>query len=253
MQSSLPESDLPGPLESPAVTGAADPVQGVAGELKAVLWDMDGTLVDTEPYWIASESALVAEYGGQWSHQQAMALVGQSLWHSAGVLQEAGVALSKREIIDEMTARVIERIRVRLPWRPGARELLTDLREKQLRCALVTMSEAPLVREVVAALPAGTFEFTVTGDQVEQGKPHPEPYLRAIAHLAQSDPELGVENCIALEDSLPGVQSALSAGLLTIGIPHTVPLPEDPRRITWSTLQERYAEDLFLLKAQAGQ
>ena len=61
--------------------------------LKAVLWDMDGTIVDTEPYWIAAEHALVEAHGGTWSHEQAMQLVGQSLTFSAGLLQQAGVKL----------------------------------------------------------------------------------------------------------------------------------------------------------------
>ncbi|GAP60090.1 had-Superfamily hydrolase, subfamily IA, variant 3 [Arthrobacter sp. Hiyo1] len=77
----------------------------VKAELKAALWDMDGTLVDTEPYWIAAERTLVESYGGAWSHEQAMQLVGQSLMHSAGILQKAGVNLEKREIVDSLSAR----------------------------------------------------------------------------------------------------------------------------------------------------
>lgn len=231
---------LPGSAAEPLVSD---------GWLKAVLWDMDGTLVDTEPYWIASERFLVEEFGGEWSHNQAIELVGQSLWHSAGILQNAGVELGKREIIDELTRRVIELIRVELPWRPGARELLADLRSVGVRCALVTMSEGPLAAEILAALPAGSFEFMITGDQVDNGKPHPEPYLRAIDQLRVADPELQLDHCIALEDSVPGVTSALAAGLLTVGIPHTVPLPEDPTRVTWDTLAGTGAADLIALKA----
>src|SRR5215207_7868036 len=89
--------------------------------LKAALWDMDGTIVDTEPYWIAAEHTLVAAHGGHWSHEHAMQLVGQSLVFSAGVLQQAGVQLSKREIIDTLTAEVISKVRTSVPWRPGAR------------------------------------------------------------------------------------------------------------------------------------
>ncbi len=74
--------------------------------LKAVLWDMDGTIVDTEPYWIEAEHELVAAHGGRWSHEQAMQLVGQSLVFSARVLQKAGVSLEIREIIDTLTAQL---------------------------------------------------------------------------------------------------------------------------------------------------
>jgi HAD superfamily hydrolase (TIGR01509 family) len=217
--------------------------------LKAALWDMDGTLVDTEPYWIAAERALVEAHGGQWSHEQAMQLVGQSLMHSAGILQDAGVRMEKREIVDTLSAQVIERIKREVPWRPGARELLDQLHGAGVRCALVTMSEGPLARQVVASLPKPYFEFLVTGDSVSQGKPHPEAYLTAVEQLRVADPELTIDHCVALEDSVPGVTSALASGVVTVGIPHQVPLPDDDRRATWSTLAGRTVAELEQLVA----
>lgn len=217
--------------------------------LKAALWDMDGTLVDTEPYWIAAEHALVEAHGGQWSHGQAMQLVGQSLMHSAGILQDAGVRMEKREIIDTLSAQVIERIKIEVPWRPGARELLEELHGAGVRCALVTMSEGPLAREVVASLPKPYFEFLVTGDSVSQGKPHPEAYLTAVEQLRLSDPALTVDHCVALEDSVPGVTAALASGVVTVGIPHQMPLPADGNRTTWSTLSGRTVAELEQLIA----
>ncbi|WP_251041936.1 HAD family phosphatase [Arthrobacter sp. ISL-30] len=218
-------------------------------QLKAVLWDMDGTLVDTEPYWIAAEHRLVEAHGGHWSHEQAMRLVGQSLTYSAGILQNAGVRLEAREIIDTLSAQVISRIREEVPWRPGARELLDQLRDAGIRCALVTMSEGPLAREVVASLPRPYFEFLVTGDTVTHGKPHPEAYLTAVERLQAADPKLGIDHCVALEDSLPGVMAAVSSGVVTVGIPHQLPLPQDNRRSTWSSLSGRTVADLERLVA----
>ncbi|MBT2522053.1 HAD family phosphatase [Arthrobacter sp. ISL-28] len=212
--------------------------------LKAVLWDMDGTIVDTEPYWIEAEHQLVAEYGGTWSHEQAMQLVGQSLVFSAGILQQAGVKLEKREIIDTLTAQVISRVRQNVPWRPGARELLDELFAAGVRCALVTMSEAPLAREIVASLPRPYFQFLVTGDTVTKGKPDPEAYLKAMELLRQDDPELTMDQCVALEDSAPGAAAAVASGAVTIAIPHIVPLPADPRRAMWDTLENRGVADL---------
>lgn len=205
---------------------------------------MDGTIVDTEPYWIEAEHALVAAHGGQWSHAQAMQLVGQSLVFSAGILQNAGVKLEKREIIDTLTAQVISRVRTSVPWRPGARELLDQLHESGVRCALVTMSEGPLAREIVASLPKPYFEFLVTGDTVSNGKPHPEAYLQAIDLLRQQDPDLTIHECVALEDSAPGVAAALASGVVTVAIPHIVPLPADPARATWHSLEGRTVADL---------
>ena len=212
--------------------------------LKAALWDMDGTIVDTERYWIEAEHALVAAHGGEWSHEKAMQLVGQSLVFSAGILQEAGVELEVREIIDTLTGHVVSLVRESVPWRPGARELLDELHTAGVRCALVTMSEAPLAREIVASLPKPYFEFLVTGDTVTQGKPHPEAYLKAVELLQQHDPELDHRHCVALEDSAPGVAAAVASGVVTVAIPHIVPLPDDPRRATWDTLAGRTVADL---------
>lgn len=210
---------------------------------------MDGTIVDTEPYWIEAEHALVAAHGGQWSHAQAIQLVGQSLVFSAGILQEAGVKLERREIIDILTAHVISQVRISVPWRPGARELLDELHMAGVRCALVTMSEGPLAREVVASLPKPYFEFLVTGDTVSQGKPHPEAYLKAVELLQVQDPGLTLHECVALEDSGPGVAAAVASGVVTVAIPHIMELPHDPRRATWDTLAGRTVADLEELVA----
>lgn len=205
---------------------------------------MDGTIVDTEPYWIAAEHALVEAHGGTWSHEQAMQLVGQSLTFSAGLLQQAGVDLGIREIIDTLTAEVVACVRRRVPWRPGARELLEDLHLAGVRCALVTMSEGPLAREVVSSLPRPYFEVVVTGDTVAQGKPHPEAYLRAVELLRGDDADLTIHHCVALEDSEPGVAAAVASGVATVAIPHIVPLPEDERYTLWESLAGRSLADL---------
>ncbi len=210
---------------------------------------MDGTIVDTERYWIAAEHALVEAHGGTWSHGQAMQLVGQSLTFSAGILQAAGVRLESREIIDTLTAEVIKNVRRSVPWRPGARELLDHLHSAGIRCALVTMSEEPLAREIVASLPKAYFEFLVTGDTVSQGKPHPEAYLTAVRLLQEADPELTVDHCVALEDSAPGVAAAVASGVATVAIPHIVPIPEDPRHIIWDSLAGRTVADLEAIAA----
>lgn len=205
---------------------------------------MDGTIVDTEPYWIAAEHALVEAYGGTWSHEQAMQLVGQSLTFSAGLLQEAGVDLEIREIIDTLTGAVVSSVQRQVPWRPGARELLEELHLAGVRCALVTMSEGPLARQVVASLPRPYFEVLVTGETVAQGKPHPEAYLTAVEWLQDADPDLAVHHCVALEDSAPGVAAAVASGVATVAIPHIVPLPEDGQYTLWDSLSGRSVMDL---------
>lgn len=200
----------------------------------AVLWDMDGTLVDTEPYWMEAEFALVAEYGGEWSDEHGRALVGNPLLVSAEYLREhGGVRLEPLEIVERLLATVVSRVREHVPWQPGARELLAELSARDVPMALVTMSWTSLARAVVSCLPQGTFAAVVTGDEVRHGKPHPEAYLTAARRLGV-DPQ----QCVAIEDSVTGLRSAEAAGATTIGVPHLVPIPEAPGRLLVHSLAD---------------
>jgi HAD superfamily hydrolase (TIGR01509 family) len=199
----------------------------------AVLWDMDGTLVDTEPYWMGAEYALVAEHGGSWSEEQARGLVGNPLLVSADSLRhEGGVDLPREVIVERMLEHVVAEVRRHLPWRPGAQELLEALRTADVPCALVTMSYAVLADAVASALPPGTFAAVVTGDQVRHGKPHPEPYLTAARLLG-----VAPEECVAIEDSTTGAASAHAAGAAVIAVPHVVPVPPRPGIVVVDTLE----------------
>ena len=107
----------------------------------AVLWDMDGTLVDTEPYWIQAEHELVAAHGGEWNDEFAHQLVGNALEVSAQlIIDKSGISLSVPEIVDALLGRVIAQVERRVPWRPGARELLLELGALGVPSLLVTMS-----------------------------------------------------------------------------------------------------------------
>jgi HAD superfamily hydrolase (TIGR01509 family) len=210
-----------------------------------VLWDMDGTLVDTEPYWIAAEHELVAQHGGVWTDDFAYQLVGNDLAVSAQmIIDHSGIDLSVPEIIDGLLARVIEQVRERAPWRPGARELLLELVELGVPNVLVTMSWRNLADAVVQNLPPGSFVHLVTGDEVRHGKPHPEPYLVG-ARVLDADPAA----CVALEDSPTGVRSATAAGVPTIAIPHIVAVPPIEGSVQVLTLEGIRAGDLRAVAA----
>lgn len=213
----------------------------------AVLWDMDGTLVDTEPYWIVAEHELVESFGGTWTHELAMQLVGNPLLVSAQfILDNSPVDLTAEEVVHRMQSRVVEQIGEAVPWRPGARELLDACRAEGVRCALVTMSWTDLASAVVDAAAPGSFELMVTGDRVTRGKPHPEPYETAARELG-----VGVEQCVALEDSPTGVRSAVAAGVPTLAIPHVVEVPDIPGARLVSTLKGVTPFDLVPLARTA--
>ncbi|WP_344189451.1 HAD family hydrolase [Pedococcus aerophilus] len=187
----------------------------------AVFWDMDGTLVDTEPYWITAEHAIVEEAGGVWNDEYAHQLVGNDLMVSAEFIRDnSPVELDPVEIVEELLRRVVVQVREHVPWRPGAVELLEALGAAGVPNALVTMSWRSLADSVVSSLPEGTFAAVITGDEVEHGKPHPEPYLAAARALG-----VEVADCVAIEDSPTGVRSAVAAGVPTIAVPHVVPVP----------------------------
>jgi len=209
----------------------------------AVLWDMDGTLVDTEPYWIAEERSLVEKHGGVWTDEHAHKLVGNDLLVSAEyILAHSPIELTPVEIVHELLAGVVVRVAEHVPWRPGARELLASLVAQRVPCALVTMSWESLASAVVSNLPKGSFTAVITGDVVSHGKPHPEPYL-AAARLLGAD--LGA--CVAIEDSPPGVASAVAAGIPTIAVPHHVPVPETIGAVQIATLAGLEPQDLLRL------
>ncbi|MEO2132859.1 HAD family hydrolase [Microbacterium sp.] len=210
----------------------------------AVLWDMDGTLVDTEPYWMEAETALVESFGGTWTHEQALTLVGQGLETSGTILQEAGVRMSVAGIIDHLTGEVTRLLAERgSPLRPGAHELLTALHDAGIRCALVTMSMRRMAAQVVAPFP-DLFEIIVAGDDVTRPKPFPDAYLQACGILG-IDPA----DAVAIEDSPTGVRAAVAAGVTTIGVPLMVSLVGTGAHSLWPTLAGRTPDDIAAVHA----
>ncbi|MFJ6652244.1 HAD family hydrolase [Microbacterium sp. NPDC091313] len=211
----------------------------------AVLWDMDGTLVDTEPYWMAAETPLVESFGGTWSHEQALQLVGLGLEDSARIFQAAGVRMSVPDIIDHLTDRVVESLAVTgVPFRPGARELLSDLKARGVKTALVTMSIRRMADRVVSLMPAGTFDVVIAGDDVERPKPFPDAYLDACAAL-----EVDPADCVAIEDSPNGLRAAIASGAVSLGVPLMLPLDGVGADALWPTLEGRTSDDLGALLA----
>lgn len=207
---------------------------------RAVLWDMDGTVVDTEPYWMAAETTLIESFGGTWSHEQAMQLVGNGLEDSARLLQAAGVRMGVTEIVDHLTDEVRRMLTTRgVPFRPGAQEMLRALRAAQIPTALVTMSLRRMAVDIVALMDFTPFDLIVGGDEVERPKPFPDPYLQAARTLG-----VDIVDTVALEDSPTGVRSASASGAVTIGVPHIVALDGFGADVLWPSLAGRTVEDI---------
>ncbi len=212
-------------------------------DLPAVLWDMDGTLVDTEPYWMECEFELAEKYGGTWSREHGLAVVGGDLIDSATYMREhMGIDRSPHQIVEELLDGVVARVREQVPWRPGARELLTELRAREVPCALVTMSWRRFAEPVVSALPEGSFAALVCGDEVERGKPHPEAYTRAAQLLG-----VPTHQAVAIEDSPTGAAAAEAAGCRLLVVPSHVPVPDGPGRVLRDSLEGLTARELGVL------
>ena len=221
----------------------------VAAPPAAVLWDMDGTLVDTEPYWMQCEHELVTEFGGTWTEADARTIIGFDLLAAAEVLRAPwGVRMEPTAIVERLQDGVIACVRQQVPWRPGARRLLSELNRQGVPCALVTMSWRRLADTIVEALDPISFQAVITGDAVTNGKPHPEPYLRAAAALGVEP-----EQCVAIEDSPAGVASAGAAGCVVVAVPHLVAIdPAVGRYVVPSLIGVRPEHLGALVRGDAG-
>jgi HAD superfamily hydrolase (TIGR01509 family) len=201
------------------------------GGLRAVLFDMDGTLVQTEEYWGEALSELAEQLGGRLSDAARETSVGTSMRRSMQVLHDdVGVVRTEEQLLADarwVENRAGELMRAGIPWRPGARELLESVRAAGLTTALVTTTSRHLadivLRSIEADLGEDPFDLTVCGDEVPARKPDPAPYLQAAASL-------GVEpgECVVVEDSLVGVTAGLAAGMAVIGVPALQSVPPAP-------------------------
>ncbi len=217
----------------------------------AVLLDMDGTLINSEMYWVKAETELAARFGGIVTPEISLQLVGSSLDRTASILMDLGVRMSEAEIISELSHSVKRQVAVSLPWRPGAAELLTELHTAGIPRALVTMSYSlnaqDFARKASAELGFRVFDVIVAGDDVTRGKPDPEPYRVAAARLGTD-----AGRCVAIEDSHPGVRSALDAGARTIGVPLFHDLKGFAGLTVWDTLSGKRTDDVRTVFSTGG-
>jgi HAD superfamily hydrolase (TIGR01509 family) len=220
-------------MTAPDATGVS--AARSATELRGVLFDMDGLLVDTEPHWFAAETATSQWLGHAWTTQDQHALLGSNLPFAADyMLRVSGADVSRAEVVarlrDEMTARLRDGDVV---VRPGARELLGALRAAAVPVGLVTSSVRVHVDPILDRLTDVPFDAVVTADDVERKKPDPQPYLLGLQRLGTP-----AAATVALEDSPRGVASAEAAGCVVVAVPNVVELAPSPGRVIVSSLTE---------------
>ncbi len=201
--------------------------------LQAVLFDMDGLLVDSEPLWFEVETSIMARLGSPWGAADQENLIGGSLARSTAYMKAKAARPVPQEVIGQwLTQGMAELVRARgAPLLPGAAGLLAEITAAGIPHALVTSAE----REIMTAVLEGNgvhFPATVCAADVTKPKPDPEPYLRAAALLA-AEPD----RCVALEDSPNGIRSAHAAGCAVIAVP-SVPPPPGLAQLTVASLAE---------------
>ena len=212
----------------------------------AVFFDMDGLLVDSEPEWLKSESEITAAYGYQWTSQDQVACLGGPLSRVGQYMHDK---CNQAETPDFFTNKLVdvqsERMRSHTPFMPGAYELVQDLQRNGVKTGLVSASPRIIVDAVLDNVGAELFPFSISSDDVERTKPHPDAYLKA-AQITNS----AIGNCLVFEDSLTGVGAATSSGAWLVAVPHLVHVDESERvrviksleQLNFSKIQELFKD-----------
>ncbi len=208
----------------------------MSGTLEAVLFDVDGTLVDSERLWFLAEAATMAWLGwqGSWGPEHQEELVGGSIDKTVTyLLKVADVRADRAEVAGHLLSGVEALLRQEVPLMPGAKDLLSEVQAAGVPAALVTSTGRKITECVLDGIGREYFATTLTGDEVTHPKPDPEPYLTAAARLG-ADPA----RCVALEDSPTGVASAEAAGCVVVAIPSVTPIRPAPGRTVVGSLAD---------------
>jgi HAD superfamily hydrolase (TIGR01509 family) len=209
-------------------------------QLQAVLFDMDGLLVDTEPLWFDVELEVMAKLGGEWTQADQIAVLGSpSAMAARYMIQRSGADTDPAEVVRWLDDGIVRRVREQVIILPGAVALLEDLHAAGVPCGLVSASVRPMVDAVLARVGAAHFAVTISGDDVSRNKPDPEPYLKAVAALG-ADPS----RCVVLEDSPNGVAAGLAAGCQVVAVPHAATIQPAERLRVVESLAQVSAESL---------
>jgi len=192
--------------------------------MSAILFDMDGTLIDSEPLWLQAEIEVMAAVGCKWDGQDQINCLGGPLERTEKYMQERSNHIKPYGYFGEQLFAVMEeKLTNNLELIPNALELLEQCKDANIKVALVTASSRRLMQAALKWFPESTFLAAVSRDDVEVTKPDPAPYLLAAKLMG-----VDIKNCLVFEDSITGAQSGLRSGAQVIGIPHLIQMPDDP-------------------------
>lgn len=200
----------------------------------AVFFDMDGLLVDSEPEWFQSEIEVTRPFGYAWTEEDQVACLG-------GPLSRVGKYMHDKcdgaQTPESFTQALIDtqalKMRGNTPTMPGALSLVRELQANGVKTGLVSASPRNIVDAVLDNLGHDLFPFSISSDDVENTKPHPDCYLKA-ATMTNSN----IHNCLVLEDSLTGMKAATSSGAYLIAVPHLVTIEESSKVRVIASLEQ---------------
>ena len=189
--------------------------------MSAILFDMDGTLVDSEPLWLEAEIEVMESVGCNWTQEDQLLCLGGPRERTESIMQERSKGVKPIGFFgDQLDLIMARKLKEELSLIPNALEIISECRDYGLKVALVTASGGVLMNNVLQRFPEDFFNTTVCADDVVKSKPDPAPYLLAAQKL-----EVDITKCVVVEDSITGVTSGLASGAQVIGIPHLVNLP----------------------------
>lgn len=186
--------------------------------MQAVLFDMDGTLINSEPYWLIAETELMSRFAHAWTDEDQAFCIGGPLPKVGTYMSQLSGGAADPDFFEaELVRLVAEQFSQGLEFMPGAQELVHELLAAEIPLALVSASPRVLVDRAIALLPAGTFVSSISSQDVLVSKPDPESYLLAANLL-----DVEITQCLVLEDSKTGIDAGLASGAVVIGIPHII-------------------------------
>ncbi|MFM8621830.1 MAG: HAD family hydrolase [Holophagaceae bacterium] len=204
---------------------------------EAVLWDMDGTLIDSEPLWIEQERLLMESIGADWTHEDGIRCVGGPMARVDAYMRsklsiEQQTQYAPLELTNQLLVRMEARLAEGVPFTPGSFDLVTEMKVSNVPLALVSASSRPLMDAALKSIGRDLFDVTISDNDVQRSKPDPEGYLKAADALS-----VDISRSLVIEDSITGVTAAIASGAFVIGLPHVAQLPLGEKVIHHPTLE----------------